>query len=436
MLSLNFVGQGQIDFPEYFLEDIPITQDFRGVVIIQAINNLTNVSSGTSNLLTINAYYPHEIDHPQSQPLNAPAVSATASGKPIFSATFGTVGNTVTANNRQAINVFNPPNSGVNFTFHSARCFTNDTTIPTSNLAVISGADSNYSQAVPAVSHTGAKSPPVSFAHCTYTDQVAVIIGSNPIIETMDMPAQVTQDMLAFPDSVTLVPGNNLVMEVASGVAGKFIRLALKWSEDISVPAQGGVPTSVATSLIQDGQPAGNVLVEATPALSAQGVLLTNNGNLTLAGILTILGHLSSDNGTLTTDGSGSFNAIGSSTTINGSVAGTLQYSFPFWGNGIKFCLVTLNGFNSTAVTVTLPSTMGRGFFYVGGLAGGTGVQFIKSGGGIQGGVITALATTGGTSTGVGPIKQNSFGDIFSTIDSFTVTTGGVASSAILLIGR
>src|SRR5712691_3555920 len=44
------------------------------------------------------------------------AVTPTASGDPIFSATFGSV---ATASTVQALNVFNPANSGVNYYFHS-----------------------------------------------------------------------------------------------------------------------------------------------------------------------------------------------------------------------------------------------------------------------------------------------------------------------------
>lgn len=68
-LSLNFVGQGQIDFPECYLEDIPIASTYRGQLIIGFTANLSNIAQAPSFLLSVNGYNPGEISSPQAQPL-------------------------------------------------------------------------------------------------------------------------------------------------------------------------------------------------------------------------------------------------------------------------------------------------------------------------------------------------------------------------------
>src|SRR6266566_3943913 len=157
-------------------------------------------------LCIINAYRPGEISVPQSQPLSYQAVTTTATGKPLFSATFGSI---TTGSTVQALNVFNPANSGVSYTFHSARLYTNDNTgLAQGNLILLSGADLNLGTAVSAVSHDGNANPRVSTAHVTAED-----IGSahgGTVIETIDAQTAVINDFLAFPDNYTLAPGNNL----------------------------------------------------------------------------------------------------------------------------------------------------------------------------------------------------------------------------------
>jgi hypothetical protein len=136
----------------------------------------------------------------------------------------------VSAGFRQTINVFNPPNSGVNFTFHSAKAFTSDVSLPTVDLIYTSGADLNLGTAVAAVSHAGTTTPPVSFAHCTAYDQNSGV-AVTALIEVQQLEAQLTVDLLNFPDQYALFPGGNLRLEVISGIAGKTVRVTLKWSE-------------------------------------------------------------------------------------------------------------------------------------------------------------------------------------------------------------
>jgi hypothetical protein len=316
-----------------------VTDGFKGDVSIQANAVLNNISSYTANSLIIDAIEKNDPEEASMYPMSLPrqAVSSTASGKPIFAAT---VGFGSTATKYQAVNIFNPPGSGVNFTFFAARCFTNDSTTPAVNLILLNGADLNLGIAVPAVSHTGAASPPVSFAHCTAED--VVVAHGGTIIEVMDMAQNITQDFLDFPDGVTLAPGNNLYMQLTSGTAAHVVRLTMKWSEDVAVAPAGGVPTSIATSVIQDGQPSGNPLVESTPAGTGQTVLLTTDGILTLAKMLN-LAH-----------GSISKIAFGASTT---NASGNIVITHGFGTSPLCILLTELNNVNDvmsvTAVTTT-----------------------------------------------------------------------------------
>lgn len=205
--------------------------------------------------------------------------------KPMFSATVG-FGSTLTKH--QVLNVFNPLNSGVSYTLYSVRAFTSSSTPGVrAFIALFTGADLNLTTPVQAVSHAGSALPPVSTAHCTAWDSDTLLTGTD--IEDLNPQTNLTEDFLAFPDSYTLLPGNNLrvVMDDPTAI-GKVVRLTMKWSEDIVIPPVGGIPMGIATSVQQDGQPAGNPLVESTPAGGPQGVFLTNNGNLTLAGNLIV----------------------------------------------------------------------------------------------------------------------------------------------------
>jgi len=226
--------------PEFWVQDIPVLGYFQGQISVTPSINISTVSHAQSNSLVIEGYNLNELDAPISQAIPQQAVTATASGKPLYTAT---IGFGATAAIKQILNVFNPPGSNVSFTFHAARAFTNDATVPTCNLAFVPGADINLGTAVPAVSHAGQSTPPISFAHATASDQAGGVIGTNPIIEVLNMQASTVEDMLAFPDNTTLAPGGNLVLELSAGAAGHIVRLTFKWSEDIFVPPQGGQPT-------------------------------------------------------------------------------------------------------------------------------------------------------------------------------------------------
>lgn len=288
LLNINLSGMGTIVMPEYFLEDIYLPSGYRGSFVITPQINVSVVSHSTSNMITINGYQHGEIAQPQAQPLSQPAVTSTASGKPLFSATYG-VGSTLSAS--QTLNIFNPPNSGVTYTFHSVRIFTSDATKGNNaQLGLQSGGDINLAVAIPAVSHSGSATPPVSTAHVTAVDSISFVEPST-VIEIFDTTTGVTGDFLTFPDIVTLQPGNNLALSFDQGGGGSIgyvVRLTLKWSEDIIFPPQGGVLTGMAiTTLVNQGFPSPTPIVTASPVGDgATATLINNNGSMTLGDAL------------------------------------------------------------------------------------------------------------------------------------------------------
>ncbi len=67
-LTLNFVGQGSIGFPNWLKEDVPINGSYRGNLIITASNPL-GLNQIVSKLVTVNAWSPGELAQPQTTPL-------------------------------------------------------------------------------------------------------------------------------------------------------------------------------------------------------------------------------------------------------------------------------------------------------------------------------------------------------------------------------
>lgn len=235
-LMVNLNGQGTINFPEFYLEDIYLTNSYLGSITIVPSTNISSSRQAVSNTITINVYNKNEISSPQSQPLAQPAVNPTASGNPIFTAGFG-VGSS--AGNNQSVNVFNPANSGVVGVFHNAKAFTNSVGVPTVNLIYLAGADLNFGTAVPIVSHTGIPAPntPVSIMHATWDDSNSAFGGS--AVDVSRLPGKTTNgtvDVLTFPDVFYLYPGGNVRLSVADTTTGNVIENLLKWTELVVTP--------------------------------------------------------------------------------------------------------------------------------------------------------------------------------------------------------
>lgn len=230
-LNVNF-GGSIITIPEFWKKDIPFPLAFQGMITITPSVNITSGSHAQSNSLVIEGYYRGEITNPVDSAIPQQAVTSTASGKPLFSATVG-FGSTATLS--QVLNVFNPSTSGVIYTFHAVRAFTSSATTATrAFLQYTSGADNNLTTAVVVASHSGTGSPPVSTAHVTAWDSTTLLTGVD--IEDFNTQANVTADFLAFPDTYILYPGGNLWLAMLDTTsAGHVVRLTMKWVESTTI---------------------------------------------------------------------------------------------------------------------------------------------------------------------------------------------------------
>ncbi len=448
-LSVDFGGY-VVNLGEFRIKDLEVPSFFQGKLQITPTVNISTASHAQSNSLIVEGYYKDEVNSPVDAAIPQQSVSPTASGKPLFSANFG---QGVTAGVVQAINVFNPPNSGVSFVFHSARVFSSSTTIPLAQLAVTSGADLNLPFAVSARSHDAQQNPPVSFAHVTGDDSGTPHGAIN--IEILDMPASLTQDLLAFPDQYTLEPGNNLTLSCNDSVSGKAVRLNLKWNEDIAVPAQGGVITSVATQIINEGNPLQPVVQATKSGDTPEDVLINNDGTATFKGILTLIGGMKintiRDNVTgvdqidLTTAGV-TFNNIVTMlsaldinltpVTINGQTSGHMDLHEYMQGT-IKKVIIHLVNYKNTAIqTLALPVAFtDRAWIWVGETQG-TALSFLASGVAQNIKVMTdGTAGAAGTQTTQATIAQWSHGQIDAAWDTFKIAAmAGAAANGVILI--
>lgn len=66
LLLLNFEGQGQLTFPDWYREDIPVNRLFEGRLFFTPQIYTANQASSQSNLVLVNAYAQGELRSPQS----------------------------------------------------------------------------------------------------------------------------------------------------------------------------------------------------------------------------------------------------------------------------------------------------------------------------------------------------------------------------------
>lgn len=456
LLGVNLSGVGSIDFPEMFLEDMPVPQNFTGKLTITPTANLVNTSQSISNLVSINTYAPGELEIPQTQPLTQQAVNVTGSGKPIYSATigFGSTASTI-----QALNVFNPANSGITYIFHSCRVFTNDSTVPAANLILVSGADLNLGIPVSAVSHEGSANPPTSTAHCTAEDIGAGHGGTT--IEVLDCQQNTTMEFESFPDSYTLEPGNNLRIALTSGSTGKVVRLTMKWTEDTQIAgATLGVNMSILTAatLVNDGNATGTGIIESTPSgQSSSATHVTNDGQWLLQVLQSGVYHqflksqTSGDPLQLGQSGDivdllGGLNLAGISTVVNGNgTGGGTATVYQLLSGAVKLVVVIESNFKNQGAVQTVALNAA---FTVAALAitsKTNGINFVS--GGVQQSIniITGLPSSAGPSGGGTVTAQAGGGNgegaysvaalpAFDTL-SFTGGNGSASTGVMFIIG-
>lgn len=210
------------------------TYAWSGVVFfVPTGQTLPNVQNYPARQISFETVYKNEGFNPSRYPMSLAAIQAvspTASGKPLYSAS---IGFSSAATIFQKLNVFNPSTSGVTLTFHSARVLTSDAT--KGNLGFLtfkSGADLNLvGGTVAIVNHDTSSTAKVSVAHATFEDAVTAYGGTD--IEGLNTQANVTSEFLAFPDTYTLRPGGNLRITMQQPTASAAaVRETFKWGED------------------------------------------------------------------------------------------------------------------------------------------------------------------------------------------------------------
>ena len=367
---------GTVDF-------FPCEPNFSGNILINNVTMLSNVSSWPSSFLTVDMVTLQDKVDTSLFPMALPTrqtTTPTTSGNPIFSAT---VGYGATATDAQSLNIYNPANSGVLYEFHSARVFTNDSTIPTCNLAFTSGPDNNYLNPVSTVCHFCSVLPPISTAHATSVDSTGVTLGT--ILEVVDVQQDTTIDFLLFPDKIVVLPGNNVTLTIVSSSTAHIVRLTAKWTEVplTALPSSGGGTTPgnilTAANIINQGNAAGTGIIAAYPlADGINAVFMDNEGNVIYGSLLrdgdfqvvsaTLGGtvfHIIGSSGTILFDGAQPF--PGDSFTFH-SQSGANQLKVTDTGaeffnqakldGGVKFPTGSISQINTFTVAVTTTPTV------------------------------------------------------------------------------
>jgi hypothetical protein len=228
-ISLQGSSGGGILYPET-VDFFPVTMGFNGNVGYTPVTNVTNPGAYTQTNLYFQAVGLNENFNSAIYPLalSRQAVSATASGKPLFSACFGSASS---GDKVPELNIFNASTNTVIANFYSAQVLTNDSSNPVLDVQYKAGADLNFLSLVTIASHEGSPNAPTSAMNATYHEASSLTLGDTDI-DTIQLPANVVYDDLAFPDSFLLYPGGNLLFSLTSGSSGHIVRFILKWSED------------------------------------------------------------------------------------------------------------------------------------------------------------------------------------------------------------
>lgn len=207
-----------------------VYQGFNGNISYTPATYVTNPSQYTQAMLFFETVGLNEQFNAGQYPmsLSRQAVTATASGKPLFTAKYAV---SSTAHKTQWLNIFNPATSGINMYFYSLPVFTDDNSQPTAFVSLIAGANLALPNTATPISHIGTASPPTSVAVCSTDDSDTNYAGSAISVDGMHIQQYMTQDLLNFPDQLTLEPGCNLLLDLASGSTSHTVRLTAKWSE-------------------------------------------------------------------------------------------------------------------------------------------------------------------------------------------------------------
>lgn len=463
-LSLNFGGQ-IVNLAEFWQKDVAVADYFQGFLTITPSIAITSSSHGQANQLTVQGLVESDGGGGLDAAIPQQAVTTTASGKPIFSAT---VQFAPTATAQQCLNIFNPANSGVTATFHAARMITNSNSAvpPVAIVAYKSGADLNLAGSVAANSHSGTPNPPISVMHCTSEDAVHFIGGVPP--ETLQVPQNAYQDGLLFPDNTTLTPGGQIFLQLTDA-SGKYVTLTLKWTEDTIVPpiqvtGATAVATQIDNSLLSPLAPVGTNLIKSvvpgplTPvqlfndgtgfyAVDQSGTLhrvftFNSAGNPLQQGqagdVMEFLGQMLVDQLAAFT---GEIDPNKAPQTSNGSVSGTAKFYSAIWGTGLKIFALDLANYNSTGTpTFSFPSAISKMWYFAGNVGASPTFEFFNGGSGVTARIMTGFGATAaaGTDTPSGPsIHGDNIGHVTGPADNIVLgsTAATTINSVIIGIG-
>lgn len=126
-------------------------------------------------------------------------------------------------------------------------------------------------------------------------------------------------------------------------------------------------------------------------------------------------------------------------TSVTGTVGGTVVFSAPVWGTGLKVLIVAFNGYHSAGVAAfNFPSSMTRGVFICGNIGDATFSLF--SGGSVQN---VSIIKTLGTRTALGTndvataVHANSLGFFNTNAGQIQIgpTGGGTLNATLAIIG-
>lgn len=217
-------------------------------------------------------------------------------------------------------------------------------------------------------------------------------------------------------------------------------------------PLGGGpVDLTVASSVNQTGQPAGNSVIFAEPVndTSVTGAVNLNNqgqlvlGDATYNGSIAILGIGGNRQISLSLTGYfREFDASGNmdvdiepgSTTINGSTSGTAQL-WQLWRGNFKYVFCLLNNFRNgggSTQTIAFPVAFTTKAYCR--TSDFPAAQLLKAGVAQTVNIITALAVGGGTPTGASVFGGYSFFDAPSGIDTLSFNSGQVTPHTGILV--
>ena len=278
-LSINLDGI-ITQMSEFWQKDIAVPLYFQGNLTITPSVIITSISHAQAYQLTIQGLTIGDGGGGLDSAIPQQAVNLTATGKPIYTATF-TASGALTGG--QHLSIFNPSNSGVVAEIHYAAVFTTDTNTPTANL-IYETVDPNLTTAIPIVSHSGIVNPPISVMHATAQDLSGTFFNATQTVETLTVPPNVVSNMPIFPDTSKLPPGQGFILELSGTAQTKTIRLTLKWTEDTVVPpivVTGAL--AVASSLKNDNNPVGTSFIESTPTGGGQAWNIFVDGHGTIS---------------------------------------------------------------------------------------------------------------------------------------------------------